>query len=354
MNYSRSSINTHDFIHGSKKFAKVLEKMAIAKKTNTPVLICGETGTGKEIVARNIHFSGLRSKGPFIPIHAGALPSDLIESELFGFKKGVFTGASFDSMGLLRSAKHGTIFFDEMTEMAPLLQVKLTRVLEDKKVRPVGSHEEYEIDFRLISATNRDIAQAVEEGSFRKDLYYRVGVIIINMPPLRNVKENIPLLINNFISIFNHKFKRKIRGFDSNALTIFNDYNWPGNVRELRNVIENAFIIANEEIITENDICIEYFSGKHLEAKSVHGQGEKIINLTQQSSSKLNCWEMKKCNNTQCPFFLKDLNNNFNLGQIEKNIIHRALKISKNKTKAAEMLGISRTKLYNKINIYNK
>lgn len=242
----------------SKKMEEVFNIIRSVAETNATVLIEGESGTGKELVAKTIHYMSRRKAGPFIPVDCTALPEELIESELFGHEKGSFTGAYASTMGLFRMADGGTIFLDEIGELSPNIQAKLLRVLEERKVRPVGSVNSYPVSVRVISATNVDLKRAVEEKRFREDLFYRLNVVPLKIPALRERKEDIPLLIDFFI-----KEVKKEAGVDiditvsPDAMDKLINYNWPGNVRELRNVIERIILMHKPAIITPEELPAE-------------------------------------------------------------------------------------------------
>jgi two-component system response regulator AtoC len=225
---------------------RLAEKVAIY---DTTVLITGESGTGKELVARGIHAKGDRSAKEMIPVNCGGIPESLLESELFGYKKGAFTGADKDKKGLFAAADGGTIFLDEIGELPLSLQVKLLRVLQESEIRPVGDSATRKIDVRVLAATARNLEDAVAEGRFREDLYYRLNVVQIRVPPLREWPEDIPLLCRHFINLFNEKFGKEIKGISPAALSILQRHQWPGNVRELENVIERAVLLAEEPVL---------------------------------------------------------------------------------------------------------
>lgn len=219
-------------------------------KSDAPILIQGETGTGKEMFANLIHNHSNRKDKPFIKINCAAIPETLLESELFGYVKGAFTGAYTDRPGRFELANRGTIFLDEIGEMSPALQAKLLRVLEHMSFERLGSNKTIKVDVRVISATNKDLREEIKRGTFREDLYYRISVIPINIPPLRERKEDIPILINHFLKEFEFKGYKKIDKVDAEALNALINYNWPGNIRELKNVIEYAIVCAKDNIIT--------------------------------------------------------------------------------------------------------
>jgi two-component system response regulator PilR (NtrC family) len=211
----------------------------IARTTST-VLVTGESGTGKELVARAVHFHSLRRESPFVAVNCGALPETLLESELFGHMRGAFTGADTNKKGLVEVAEHGTIFLDEIGEMSQMMQVKLLRVLQERRFRRVGGLEEIDADIRVIAATNQDLAKLVAEGRFREDLYYRINVIPVKLPPLRERQEDIALLAEHFLEKYTQQMGKPIRAISNEALGHLQRYEWPGNIRELENVIERA------------------------------------------------------------------------------------------------------------------
>jgi two-component system response regulator PilR (NtrC family) len=214
------------------------------------VLITGESGTGKELVARAIHENSARAKTPFITINCGAFPETLLESELFGYVKGAFTGANENRAGLFHAAHGGTLFMDEIGNMSVTMQVKLYRVLQEGKVRAIGSTEETDVDVRIIAATNKDLAKEIAEGRFREDLYYRLSVIPIHLPPLRERREDIPLLAREFLGRLTKSMEKKIDGIEPEAMRRMEVYDWPGNVRELENTIERAIALESSNRIS--------------------------------------------------------------------------------------------------------
>ena len=217
--------------------------------TNSTILVSGESGTGKELVARALHVNSLRRDRPFVALNCGALPETLLESELFGHMRGSFTGAVANKKGLIEVAERGTVFLDEISEMSPMLQVKLLRVLQDRKFRRIGGLEEVEADVRFIAATNRDLAQWVADGKFREDLYYRINVIPVHLPPLRDRREDIPLLANHFLERFRSQMGKSVSSISAEAVRELEQYDWPGNIRELENVIERAVALEQSPAI---------------------------------------------------------------------------------------------------------
>lgn len=232
----------------------VFEMISRVADGESNITIIGESGTGKELVARSIHAHSQRKNKAFVPVNCGAFPENLFESELFGYEKGAFTGAERRKPGLFEYANEGTFFLDEICELSPALQVKLLRMLQDRKIRRVGGTELVDVDVRIISATNRNMEEALKDGSLREDLYYRLNVISIHLPPLRERREDIPLLANYFIEKFAKLTPKEIKGISDDALRCLEDYAWPGNVRELENIIERAVTLAKEEWIQTNDL----------------------------------------------------------------------------------------------------
>ena len=292
----------------------VIGKVAV---TDSPVLIEGESGTGKELVAAAIHRLSGRAKSPFIPVNCSAIPSDLLESEFFGHVRGAFSGAVVDALGLFRGANEGTLFLDEIAELPPALQVKLLRVLQDMQVRPVGSTKAYAIDVRVIAATNRNLERAMNDGSFRQDLFYRLNVIRITLPPLRERREDVPALVNHFLRQFNRRFRRDVRGITPDALAALTAYDFPGNVRELENLIERAFALGAREQIALAD----------LPSLTTRPSGASSISTRTLPT----------------------------LAEVEQELILKALAMLNNdKEESARALGISRRTIYRRLKEYGK
>ncbi len=314
--------NTH--IYGvSPQIQYVKELIGMISKTNkTSVLIQGESGTGKELVANAIHYNSSRRNKPLMKINCSAIPDSLLESELFGYEKGAFTDAKATKKGLFELADGGTIFLDEIGDMKPFLQSKILRVIENQSFMRVGGEREIKVDVRVIAATNRDLESLVKDGLFRKDLYYRLKVIVVDMPPLRERGEDILLLSNIFIEEQNKELGKKIKGFTDEAKRLMMQYHWPGNVRELKNVIERAVILSDQEYITPKYLPFEL--------KRNDFQGKKRDELYSE--------------------FPEDMS----LEHVEKSHLLRVLeKLNWNKSKAAKALGISRATLRMKIKRYN-
>ena len=243
-------LSVNELVGNASLMQRVKEIIGKVATTDSPVLIEGESGTGKELVAAAIHRLSTRAKGPFIPVNCSAIPEDLLESEFFGHVRGAFSGAVSDALGLFRGANDGTIFLDEIAELSPGLQVKLLRVLQEMQVRPVGSTKAHSVDVRVIAATNRDLDRSIADGRFRQDLYYRLNVVRVSLPPLRARRDDIPALVNHY----NRRFRRDVKGITPDALAALAAYEFPGNVRELENVIERAFAMGAREQITFADL----------------------------------------------------------------------------------------------------
>src|SRR5437899_2811902 len=292
----------------------VIGKVAV---TDSPVLIEGESGTGKELVAAAIHRLSARAKGPFIPVNCSAIPAELLESEFFGHVRGAFSGAVADALGLFRGANEGTIFLDEIAELPPELQVKLLRVLQEMSVRPVGSTKAHPVDVRVIAATNRNLEQAMHAGTFRQDLFYRLNVIRIQLPGLRERREDTSSLVNHFIRRFNKRLRRDVKGITPDALAALTAYDFPGNVRELENLIERAFAMGSRDQITLADL--PSLTARPSVAPSMSGNTVPT------------------------------------LAEVEKELILRALAVySNDKEEAARALGISRRTIYRRLKEYGK
>jgi transcriptional regulator with PAS, ATPase and Fis domain len=240
---------------------RVFDVMEKVSETDATVLLTGETGTGKDLVARAIHYSGPRKDQRFVAQNCAALPDTLLESELFGHKRGAFTGAHADKRGLFEEAHRGTIFLDEVGETHPGMQVRLLRVLQDGEIRALGSSDTHTVDVRVIAATNRDLRRDVEDGRFREDLYYRLRVVEIPLPPLRERSTDIPLMAHHFLDVSNRKMGRKIQGFTNAAMDRLVAFAWSGNVRELENEIERTVALAGEEETITDEMLSEHIRG---------------------------------------------------------------------------------------------
>jgi two-component system, NtrC family, response regulator GlrR len=247
------SVGLHSLIGASPEFMREIKKIPIIAGCDATVLISGETGCGKELFARAIHYLSPRSRGPFIPVNCGAIPTELIESELFGHEKGAFTGASSRKDGLIKEAKGGTLFLDEIDSLSSASQVKLLRFLQDKEVRAVGSNSLHEVDVRVIAATNANLKPSITEGTLRKDLYYRLNILSIVLPSLRERRQDIPFLAEYFRKKYCLLCRKHISGFAPGTIEKLILYDWPGNVRELEHAVERAVVLCQEELISERD-----------------------------------------------------------------------------------------------------
>lgn len=241
--------NFGSMVAKSKPMKSVFMLAGKVAQYSTTVLIYGESGTGKELIARGIHFKGERMKMPLVPVNCGGIPENLLESELFGYIKGSFTGADRDKKGLFEVADGGTIFLDEIGELPMPLQVKLLRVLQENEIRPIGSSKTKKINVRVIAATSRNLEEEIKRGAFREDLFYRLNVITINLPPLRDRMEDIPLLCQYFVDQFNKRLNKDIKGISPAALSLLIKHSWPGNVRELENIIERAAVLSEKNYL---------------------------------------------------------------------------------------------------------
>jgi Nif-specific regulatory protein len=295
----------------------ILEQVSRVAPTNATVLIRGESGSGKELVARAIHFSSSRREGPFICLNCAAITETLLESELFGHEKGAFTGATEKKIGKFEAANHGTIFLDEIGEMAFNTQAKLLRVLEGHPFERVGGSTPIRVDVRVVAATNQPLEQNIREGKFRRDLFYRLQVVDIQVAPLRNRREDVPILAEHFLRRFARETGRKIRGFTSAALTKMVQYDWPGNVRELKNVVERAVALGRGPLLDIGDILLSSL---------------ELPNVTPTSAAEFEV---------------------ISLEELEKrHIVHTLEHTDWNKSQAASILGIERSTLDRKIKAY--
>ena len=309
-----------NIIARSEVMAHVLELVKKVAKHKTTVLITGESGTGKELIARAIHSNGPRSSEPLVNINCGGIPENLIESELFGYKKGAFTDAVKDKPGRFEEADKGTIFLDEIGELPFSLQVKLLRVLQEEEITPLGGVGSRKIDVRVVVATSKDLNKEVEEGRFREDLYYRINVLTVHLPPLRKRKGDVSLLAGYFIDIFNEKLKKRVEAPSSEAMSILMSYHWPGNVRELENVMERAVLLSTGRWITVKELPSRLTSNK----------------VFSQDFDNLETLSIKKASK-----------------QLQRNLIEKALKATNgNRTQSAKLLEISRPMLISKIKEY--
>jgi len=304
----------------SEAMARVFDMVEKVADHKTTVLITGESGTGKELIAKAIHSKGSRASETLVAINCGGIPDNLLESELFGYKKGAFTDAVKDKPGLFEQADKGTIFLDEIGELPLPLQVKFLRALQEEEITPLGATGPKKIDVRVIAATARDLKEEVKTGGFREDLFYRVNVVTIHLPPLRKRRGDIPLLIGYFIDLFNKKLEKEIEGLSSEAMSVLMGYPWPGNVRELENVLERSILLAKDRLITPSDLPPAISSDQAFPPS---------IGLEDNLS-------IKKASR-----------------QLERNLIQKALELTNgNRSKASKILEISRPILISKIKKY--
>lgn len=256
----KERVGLESLIGESSSFMAVVEKLPRIARSDATVFIGGETGTGKEVIARAIHHLSPRSEEPFVPVNCGAIPAELVENELFGHEKAAYTGASSSQHGLIREAQGGTLLLDEIDSLPPSAQVKLLRFLQEREYRPLGSPRTRTADVRLIAATNINVEQAIEEGRLRQDLYYRLNVLPLELPPLRERAEDIPLLAQHFLSLYAARAKEYAPHLSAEALQVLLHHDWPGNVRELEHVIERALILADGREIHRSDLSLGGFN----------------------------------------------------------------------------------------------
>ena len=257
----REKYRFSNIIGRSRRMQEIFALIERVARTSSTVLLQGESGTGKELIARAIHYTSPRAKRRFLSVNCGAMPETLLESELFGHERGAFTGAVREKKGLFREAHQGTLFLDEISEMPTSMQVKLLRALQEKRVRSVGGHREEPVDVRIIAATNQDLTQLIDDNRFREDLYYRINVIPIELPPLRQRREDIPLLVDFFIKKYCDEMDLEPKGISVEAMNLLEAYHWPGNVRELENLIERALALFSGPAITASDIPAQLSQG---------------------------------------------------------------------------------------------
>jgi two-component system response regulator HydG len=309
-----------NLIGQSPSMVKLLETIAQVAPTEATVLIAGESGTGKEMIANAIHYNSPRKEAPFIKINCAALTETLLESELFGHEKGAFTGAERRREGKFVQAQGGSLFLDEVSEMSKAMQVKLLRVLQERELIRVGGADLIKVDVRVIAASNKDLKGEIQKGNFREDLFYRLNVISLNVPPLRERKEDIPMLVHHFLQLFTMRNDKTIKGFTPQAMEEFLSYSWPGNIRELMNAVERAVVLARTDFLDAEDIAL--MTGNH----AVTGGQE-----SDQRSSRLSLEDVEK-----------------------KSILDALNNCGGNKSEAARQLGITRKTLRAKLQKYQK
>jgi DNA-binding NtrC family response regulator len=316
---SRRFSSEQEFFGESLCIQKVFEQIRQAASTDVPVLILGETGTGKELVARSIHLQSPRREGSYIPVNLGAIPTELVGSELFGHEKGAFTGAAERNKGRFEQAEGGTLFLDEIAMIDPKMQVSLLRIIEQNEFYRLGGGKAVRTNVRLIAASNDDLAALAKQGKFREDLYYRLDVFRISMPSLRERQGDIALLTEKFLERYSRNFSKNLVDISSECMSILESYPWPGNVRELKNVIQRAVLVCSGEVVMPEHLPPRFLNGKKL----THGEESAFkVGMT--------------------------------LDRMEREMIVRTLEAShNNRTRAAELLGISRRALYNKLQKHN-
>lgn len=314
-----TQFDSQDIIGRSSSMVKVLETVAQVAPSDATVLITGESGTGKEIIAGAIHHNSLRKNGPYIKINCAAITETLLESELFGHEKGAFTGAYKRKEGRFRQADGGSLFLDEISEMSTAMQAKLLRVIQEREITRVGGEEVIDVDVRVMAATNKELMEEIESGRFREDLYYRLNVVSVKIPPLRDRREDIPLLAQHFLKMFSEKNNREIKGFTPQAMDNFLKYGWPGNVRELMNAVERGVVLTQTEYLDERVLSmaaeVEEFEAEMISENGIPGDVP--------------------------------------LDEIERVAILKALDLAEgNKSEAARRLGITRQTLLKKLKKY--
>lgn len=316
----RKQFDTQQIIGRSQAMLKLLDKTSLVAPSEATVLITGESGTGKELIAGAIHYNSERKDGPFVKINCAAITETLLESELFGHEKGAFTGAERRKDGRFLQANMGSFFLDEVSEMPLTMQVKLLRVLQEKEITRVGGEKDIKVDVRVIAATNKNLLTLIKDGLFREDLYYRLNVISLEIPPLRERREDIPLLAQHFLEFFSKKNKKKINGLTPKAMDHIIKYGWPGNVRELMNAIERGVVLARSEYLDDEDILIVQ-NTLHKEPENFSFYNEEKVNMS--------------------------------LDELERAAILKTLEFAKgNKSEAARRLGITRKTLHKKLKKY--
>lgn len=308
-----------NLIGHSKKMTEMFDLTRQVAQRESTVLILGESGTGKELLAKAIHLNSPRRRGPFVVVNCGAIPENLIESELFGHKKGAFTGAITDRVGKFEAANGGSVFLDEVSELKPALQVRLLRVIQEREIDKVGETRPLKVDVRIIAATNRNLANLIEDGSFRDDLYYRLSVVTLQLPPLRDRREDVPLLAEHFLRRSCERYGLPLRHLEPQALELLISYNWPGNVRELENVIESSVVLSKREELTPDDL-----------PQNIRRQESRITKI-----------------------YLDIPEDGISLEEVEKELLLKALeKAHGNQSKAARYLSVTRKTLIYRLEKY--
>jgi DNA-binding NtrC family response regulator len=338
------NLEINEIVGKSSEIVEIAKLIGQVSKSDAAVLIFGESGTGKELIAHAIHRNSFRNSKPFLSVNCAALAETLLESELFGHEKGAFTGAYFKRLGKFEQAHNGTIFLDEIADMSMLTQSKLLRVLQEKKFERVGGNDTIEVDVRVIAATNKSLVQCMKEGSFRVDLFYRLKVVSIYIPPLRERKGDIPLLADHFLNKFSKQLSKDIRGIAPKALAMLNKYAWPGNVRELENNIHTACVMTKSDILQPEDFPIFSELDSKIEIDLDHLQDD----YTELFKKIIDPVLPKLINNSEGKIYY------FLESALERALISSCLKhFGSNQVKTSEILGISRNTLRDRISKYN-
>lgn len=372
----RNFLQSCGLVGKSIQLKQIAESAIQVAPTNITVLITGESGTGKEVIARAIHANGSRKDKSFVAANVGALAEGVVESELFGHEKGAFTGAVARRQGLFETANGGTIFLDEIAEFKPSTQVKLLRVLEERSFMRVGGSSDIKVDVRVIAATNQNLEQRVKDGTFRSDLYFRLAVVKIDVPPLRERPKDIPILVHNFIEKLNEQSTRKISGVSDEALELLTKYHWPGNVRELRNFLESMLALAPDRKVEADDVRkymekqgqanrkLPMVTGKSVETaeheliiQAILGLRSEIINLREALSEQSRLRPEQRVEPLGSSWVGHEgtarIPSDLNVEEMEKELIRKALEYTEgNRKKAAQLLGIGERTLYRKLDKY--
>lgn len=372
----KSFLRSCGLVGKSIQLKQIAESVLQVAPTNITVLITGESGTGKELIAKAIHANSKRSDKPFVAANVGALAEGVVESELFGHEKGAFTGAVSRRQGLFETANGGTIFLDEIAEFKPSTQVKLLRVVEERSFMRVGGSSDIKVDVRIITATNQSLEQKIREGTFRSDLYFRLAVVKIDVPPLRERPKDIPILVHSLIVKLNEQSVRKISGVSDEALELLMRYHWPGNVRELRNFLESMLALAPDRRIEASDVKkyidkqmqanrqLPVVTGKSVETaeheliiQAILSLRAEIINLREALLERSHLRPERKVEPEGSIWVgaekVTEIPGDFNVEEMEKDLIQRALEFTKgNRKKAAQLLGIGERTLYRKLDKY--
>ncbi len=372
----KSFLESCGLVGKSSQLKQIAESALQVAPTNITVLITGESGTGKELIARAIHANSLRKDKPFVAANVGALAEGVVESELFGHEKGAFTGAVSRRQGLFETANGGTIFLDEIAEFKPTTQVKLLRVLEERSFMRVGGSSDIKVDVRVVAATNQNLDQKVREGAFRSDLFFRLAVVKIEMPPLRDRPKDIPILVHDFIEKLSEQSERKITGVSDEAMELLAKYYWPGNVRELRNFLESMLALAPDRRIeatdvkkyldtqTESNRRLPMVTGKSVETaeheillQAILTLRAEIMNLKEAILGRRELRPEQRIESSgqfwSGPIKEAEIADDFNMDGMEKDLIQKALEFTKgNRKKAAQLLGIGERTLYRKLDKY--